>query len=298
VLVGWTHPFAPLGTPLLDRDAGSTAISAWLDHVAADPRLPKVMLLPLLPAKGALARCLDDAIAASNGASRAFGAHRRALLAPAHAGERYIEDAIGHKKRKELRRQRHRLSEAGAVTFTLASEPAAVAQALGDFLALEASGWKGRAGTAALSDTGVRAFVDAAVTTLAREGKARVARLEVGDRAAAAIVMLTSGTTAWCWKIAYDESLARCSPGVQLLLDATQSLLDDTAIARADSCATADHPMIDHVWRERLLLHDRLLRVGGDHRVAFGLAGRLEGLRRTAAAGAKALRDRVRTRAQ
>src|SRR5580704_12855657 len=34
VLVGWTHPFGPLGTPLIDRDAGAAAISAWFDHLA------------------------------------------------------------------------------------------------------------------------------------------------------------------------------------------------------------------------------------------------------------------------
>ena len=32
VLVGWTHPYAPLGTPLVDRDAGAAVIAAWLDH--------------------------------------------------------------------------------------------------------------------------------------------------------------------------------------------------------------------------------------------------------------------------
>jgi len=64
-------------------------------------------------------------------------------------------------------------------------------------------------------------------------------------------------------KIAYDENYARFSPGVQILLDVTQALLDDASLARADSCATADHPMIDRVWRERLPLADRLLCVSG-----------------------------------
>ena len=50
------------------------------------------------------------------------------------------------------------------------------------------------------------------------------------------------------------RSLSRASPGVQLLLDVTQTLLADAGIARANSCATPDHPMIDHVWRERLAL--------------------------------------------
>ena len=139
--------------------------------------------------------------------------------------------------------------------------------------------------------------MEAAVTSwLARDGQARIFRLRVAGRPIAAIVTLTSGTAAWCWKIAHDEGFARFSPGVQLLLDATQDLLDDPGIARADSCATADHPMIDHVWRERLALDDRLVRIGPDRSLAFAVACRLESLRRTAIASAKTLRDRMRRR--
>src|SRR5262245_7940639 len=36
VMVGWTHPFAPLGAPLVDRENGEAAIAAWLDYVAGD----------------------------------------------------------------------------------------------------------------------------------------------------------------------------------------------------------------------------------------------------------------------
>ena len=114
-----------------------------------------------------------------------------------------------------------------------------------------------------------------------------------GERPIAAMVTLSSGATAWCWKVAYDESYARFSPGVQILLDVTQTLLDDPAVARADSCATADHPMIDHVWRERLALADRLVSVGRGTSFAFALVRALEQMRRAAIGGAKALRDCV-----
>jgi hypothetical protein len=79
---------------------------------------------------------------------------------------------------------------------------------------------------------------------------------------------------------------------VQLLLDVTQALLDDGTIARADSCATADHPMIDHIWRERLVLSDQLIGIGTGP--AFVAACALEACRRTMVAVAKSLRDLVR----
>src|SRR5438128_9242444 len=168
------------------------------------------------------------------------------------------------------------------------------ARALDDFLVLEASGWKGRAGTAARSDSEVRKFIEAAVVGLAGEGKARIDRLFVDARAIAAIVALRSGTTVWCWKVAYDESFARFSPGVQILVAVTEGLLEDATISRGDSCATPDHPMIDHVWRERLALADRLVRVGPEKSAAFALACALEASRRAAINGAKKLRDLLR----
>ena len=294
VLVGWTHPFAPLGTPLVDRDAGPAVVAAWLDHLAKRADLPRRLLLPYLPTGGAVAQALAAALAASGGKSAKLGGHQRAVLAPRDGGEDYLERAIGTKKRKELRRQRKRLADAGPLASRLVHAGGAVAAALADFLALEASGWKGRAGTAARSDDAVRSFMEQAVAELAREQKAQVARLTLAGQPIAALVILRSGDTAWCWKIAYDEAYARASPGVQLILEATRALLADRSIVRVDSCATAGHPMIDHIWRERLALADHLVRPGPGRQFAFALAYTLERARRAAIACAKRLRDRLR----
>jgi CelD/BcsL family acetyltransferase involved in cellulose biosynthesis len=293
VLVGWTHPFAPLGTPLIDRDAGAAAIAAWLDHLTGRPDMPGVLLMPYLPLTGPVAEAFAGALSRGDRSSIALAAHQRALLAPAADRAHYLDHAVGAKKRKELRRQRKRLAEAGPLVSDIVSEPSAMAAALGDFLALEAAGWKGRAGTAARSDDRIRGFMEQAVIGLAHEGKAQVARLTAGGAPIAAIVTLRSGPTAWCWKIAYDESYARFSPGVQLLLDATQALLDDPGSARADSCATAGHPMIDHIWRERLALADHLVQVRPHQRASFAAAVTLERLRGAAIASLKRLRGLV-----
>jgi CelD/BcsL family acetyltransferase involved in cellulose biosynthesis len=296
VLVGWTHPYAPLGTPLIDRDAGAAVMSAWLDHLASRPDLPQLLLLPYLPVAGPLAEAFAAALARRSGKCISLSGHQRALLAPAGTRAHYLDHAVGAKKRKELRRQRKRLAEAGTLKSSSTREPAAMTAALGDFLALEAAGWKGRAGTAARADERIRTFMENTVTGLARDGKARIDRLLAGDRPIAAIVTLHSGSAAWCWKIAYDEGYARFSPGVQLLHEVTQALLDDPDVECADSCATADHPMIDHIWRERLGLADRLVRLGPQRRLGFMVACTLERLRRTAIAGLKGLRDLARRR--
>ena len=57
-----------------------------------------------------------------------------------------------------------------------------------------------------------------------------------------------------------DESEARTSPGVQLTLDLTRHLCADPAIAFADLTADGEHPMIDHIWRERIEIADVFVR--------------------------------------
>ncbi len=293
--VGWTHPFAPLGTPLIDRDEPEAVIAAWLGHLGRDPSMPAHLLLPLIPEHGPFAKALDAVLAESGRSSAAFGTHQRALLAPGAEREGYLERALSAGKRKELRRQRRRLEDIAPVTFSTVAGTQNIEAALKDFLVLEASGWKGLAGTAIVGNPAIKDFVERAVTALAAEGQARVDRLFLNGTAVAATVTLASGDTAWCWKIAYNEGLARSSPGVQLVCDLTESLLAESTPLRVDSCATAGHPMIDQVWRERLTLSDRLIALRPSA-VPFALACGVETLRRSAIAAAKAARDRLRGR--
>jgi hypothetical protein len=251
------------------------------------------MLLPLVPETGPFATALASVVARRGLPAARFGRHRRALLAPGADRAGYVERAIGAKKRKELRRQRHRLADAGTLTIEAATQASRIGEALSDFLTLEARGWKGRAGTAAAANESIRCFIHSAVQGLAAEGKVRIDRLRLDGSAVAAVVTLHSGDTAWAWKIAYNEAFGRASPGVQLMLDLTGTLLADSTLAKVDSCATAGHPMIDHLWRERLALADHLFAVRAVP-IAFWLASGFEQLRRTAIAAAKGLRDRIR----
>jgi hypothetical protein len=296
IVVGWINPYGPLGVPLVDREAGEAVLGAWLEQMAS--RRPRLLLLPMFPQEGELAWAFDAALARRGGASVAFALHERALLAPAGERADYVERALPRKKLKELGRQLRRLGDDGAVTrditWDVARDPAAVGAALADFLTLEEAGWKGRAGTAAARSPEIRALLQAAVSALAREGKAEIMRLMLAGRAIAALIVLRSGDTAWCWKIAYDEQHARASPGVQLMLQATKALLAEPGLTRVDSCAAPDHPMIDHIWRERLPLADRLVRPGPYGGAAFAFTRALEAARTGAIAAAKHARDLLR----
>jgi hypothetical protein len=290
-LAGWTHPYAPFGVPLVDREEADAAITAFLDHIEADPKFPRLVLLPLIARDGPFAAVLTRVLLRHGGALAHFGEHARALLAPTAGRLRYLDHAVGGKKHKELRRQRRRLLEKGLLKIASAHTVDDIPRALSDYLALEAAGWKGRTRTAAKQSAAICAFMQSAIESLAADGGARIDRLMQNGHPLAATITLRSGDSAWFWKIAYDEEFAKFSPGVQISLDLTELLLAEPEVARVDSCATADHPMIDHLWRERLALADLLIAPSAAAQGQFAIALHLETLRRAFVAAAKNVRD-------
>ena len=291
VLVGWTHAYAPLGTPLVEREAAEPVIAAWLAHLADDPELPGLVLLPFLPTDGAFATALDAIVKRAQMPAADFNTYQRAQLVPDDDRLFYVERTLGRHRHKELRRYVRRLGDVGALLFTTATEQEPVAEAIKDFFTLESRGWKGKAGTAAGLDDAVHGFITAAVAGLAAEGKVAINRIFIDGRAIAVTITLRSADTAWFWKIVYDEKFAQHSPGVVLTFAVTEDLVEDTTLIRTDSCATANHPMIDHIWRERLTLCDRL--IAARPPVSFASVRRLEMLRNAALAAAKAVRSQM-----
>jgi len=131
---------------------------------------------------------------------------------------------------------------------------------------------------------------------MARDGAMRVHLLKLDGRAIAAGIGLVGGDRAIFWKVAYDERHAKLSPGVQVALAVTRDLLAQPSVAAIDSVAEPGHPMIDHLWRERLGVADWLvdLRPGGSWRLRLALA--LERARSEARIAAKAVLARLRLR--
>jgi CelD/BcsL family acetyltransferase involved in cellulose biosynthesis len=185
--------------------------------------------------------------------------HLRACLDATRDAEELLQEALGSKKLKELRRQRHRLAEHGALRFEVARAPEQIATALETFLRLEASGWKGKRGTALIQHDGDAAFARRATIALAETGQCEIVTLHAADTPVAAAIVLRHQDRAFYFKLGIDERFAKFSPGVQLTLDLTRHLCADPAIATADSTASADHPMINPIWRGRFAIGDVLI---------------------------------------
>jgi CelD/BcsL family acetyltransferase involved in cellulose biosynthesis len=246
-----------LTVPLLDRDSVDAAARGLIE-AAARTGAPAI-LFPSLASDSAAARALYDAAADFGLAPQLMNTHARAMLDTTQEPEAAVRNSLGAKKLKELRRQRNRLADEGEVTFTVACSPSDVAAALDGFLRLEASGWKGKRGTALAKQAGDAVFIRRAISELAADGKAEIATLARDGSPVAAGILLRHGRRAYFFKIAYDEAAAKTSPGMQLCVDVTRHLCADPSIDDADSTAVANHPMIDHIWRSRLQVADVLI---------------------------------------
>jgi len=290
VFVAW-QAYAPLTTPLLDRDNPEAAARALV--AAARKGGAQALLLPALAEDGPAAQAMRAAISRFGLEPYAFDRHERARLDATQDGEQALA-ALGPKKLKELRRQRNRLGDTGEVAFRVAAPGRETEAALASFLALEASGWKGAGGTALASKPGDVAFLKAAVPAMALSGHANVVTLQTGDKVVAAGVVLRHLRRAYFFKIAYDEAYAKTSPGVQLTLDITRAMCADESIDAVDSTAIANHPMIDPIWRGRQPVADVLLPVQAG-RPGLALFAALINARRVLRAAARSLYHRLRT---
>ncbi|THD70830.1 MAG: GNAT family N-acetyltransferase [Bradyrhizobium sp.] len=250
-------PYGTLSTPLLDRDCVNDAVARLMRQ--ARKAGARALVLRDLPLDGAAMKAIAEVLRHDGIRPRILQSHIRACLDARRDADDLLRDALGAKKLKELRRQRNRLAEHGAVRFDVARAPEAVASAVEDFLLLEASGWKARRGTALAQDDGDARFIRRASIALAERGRCEIATLHAGEEPVAAAVVLRHLDRAFYFKLGVDERFAKFSPGVQLTLDLTRHLCADSAIAIADSTASPDHPMINPIWRGRLAIGDVLV---------------------------------------
>src|SRR5882762_4164297 len=280
-------PYGTLCTPLLDREMATDAVTGILRQ--ARQAGAHALIFRATSLDGAAMKAFADALRRDGLAPLVLQSHVRAGLDATGDAEEVLRDALGAKKLKELRRQRNRLAEHGAVHFDVARTSKEVAAALETFLELEASGWKAKRGTALGQHDGDAAFVRRATTALAETGQCEIVTLRAGATPVAAAIVLRHQDRAFYFKLGVDENFAKFSPGVQLTLDLTRHFCADPAIAMADSTASADHPMINPIWRGRLAIGDVLIPLRrGDPvvlliRAALGLRGAIREPARRAA---------------
>ncbi len=248
-LTNWITPLTISGLPHVDANLAEPAITAFL-RAAGQP-----VLLRSIPADGPF----WSALTAAAPHLKVLNRWQRASLRISGTYADWFERNFDRKRRKEFRRLKSRLGEKGELicrNFVAGEDTAPWTKGLID---LEAAGWKGEKGTALKSDPAIAAAATEALANLGHADKLRFWELRLDGKVIASMFAMVEGTDAWLGKIAYDESLARYSPGVLLVLHATECLFAEGAITHIDSSAIPNHPMIDSLWRDRVAMADVLV---------------------------------------
>jgi len=275
-----------LATPVVDRSLLEETLEAMLEAIANAPDLPKIIALDTMATEGPTMAALGRVLADRSSAPCFLAQSSRPKLESDCDGKQYFEMALSSSSRKKLRQHRRRLSEKGALRAEIVSDPNDIATAIEGFLQLEASGWKGRQGTALLCSDADAAFFRTGFAALAQDGCASIHSLYLDQRPVSMQLVVRAGQAAFTWKTAYDEKFRDFSPGILLLEDCTSSFLADETIGFVDSCALDDTSYMS-AWTERQRVGDLWIDVrrGGSH--GFRLLGKLETIYRELRVSAK-----------
>lgn len=295
VIRAWSSPFAPSGTPLVDRDDPVGILEDVLDILGRKHlKLPDVLVMPDICENGPVASALRTAAIGRNLFVATADVKARPILITGEEPQTYLKGAITPHHLRGFNRTLRRLAQEGVLTFNEAREPLDVRRRTEEFLALEARGWKGRERTAMIIDRYRAAFAREALYKLAERDMCRVHTLDLNGKAIASLIVLRESGVAYTWKTAYDETYAKFSPGTLLMIDTTKRLLDDPNIMRTDSLAVPDHPVMSRLWKERQSIVTLVIGLSpGADRAARQVANQIDLYKKTQTV-ARTMRERFR----
>jgi CelD/BcsL family acetyltransferase involved in cellulose biosynthesis len=139
---------------------------------------------------------------------------------PLDASWREPEQHLNTGRRSDLRRAWRLAERMGSVrSEVLTPTPAELPPLLEEAFQVEAAGWKGRKGSALLTNAERGAFYRHYATAACRQGILRLCFLRIGAQAVAMQLAAECGGGFWLLKIGYDEKFAQCSPGTLLMLE-------------------------------------------------------------------------------
>ena len=241
----WRHPYCYLSAPLLRKGFERKALGAFLDALGSRAQVAR---FEDVPGDGPVRRHLIDELNERGWPCVVSTCYTRAVLRRAASAEDYLANAVPGKRRKEWRRQRARLCEQGTLLTQELPKGDDPRSFVAELCAMEAAGWKGREGVDASRH---QAFLEQVALGASRDGRQQLLALRLDGKPVALKWNLLAGEAGFAFKITFDESYARFSPGVQLEVDNIERAHLLPRLRFMDSCAAPNRFMINHLWPDR-----------------------------------------------
>ncbi len=160
------------------------------------------------------------------------------------------ESHLNAGRRSDLRRALRNAAKQGQVLCEItAPTPETLASLLRDAFLVESAGWKGTQGSALATDPQVGAFYTQFAQAACKLGTLRMGMLRIGGQPVAMQIAIEQDGCFWLFKMGFDESFARFSPGTLLMLESLRS-------ARQRGCnryeLTGKSEAWNQIWAPRL----------------------------------------------
>jgi len=255
----WAHQQCFRCTPLVRRgfaDAFWCEVLSWLGN---SPWHRRLLELQRFPISGEIGRDLQAVLRQRPAFRTQLYRYETAFLRCGPSYDNVLQRAMSRSSRSKLGRKRRRLARSGSLQFTEAGEGGSLDRLIDEFLELEASGWKGRAGTALASRQREAAFFRDVIHAAYDRGRLVILSLKLDGRMIAARCALLAPSGAFHFKSAYDEAYGRFSPGTLTAMEETRRMHDPDDALRADltwadSCAGPGDGATYQCWPDRMAI--------------------------------------------
>jgi CelD/BcsL family acetyltransferase involved in cellulose biosynthesis len=248
VLAAWRNLYGCLGTPLVTRSAVEVATERLLAQALRASTFG-VVAFPWLGDDGPVVAGLLSALEASGREPALHRSFERAMMRRTTLADG-VDAVITSRHRRDLGRLARRLAEKLEAPLEVRDESERAA-AVEDFMALEASGWKGEDGTALRSRPAHAEYFRELCDGFRAAGRLQLLALGPAEQTVSYKCNLLAGDAVFCFKIAHDESFAHYRPGLQLELRMLELFRDEMSETWMDSCAGTDSRLFEHFWPER-----------------------------------------------
>jgi CelD/BcsL family acetyltransferase involved in cellulose biosynthesis len=243
----WQHRYCFLGTPLVRSDLQGPAIATMTRELMRQ-RGAEFVGFDSFADEGPVRDALRAAIEDAGWQEVQVDAQARPTLRRRQSEDGYV--TLKPKHRRELERKRRRLEDqlGGSLETVDRGEYDA---AVDEFMRLEASGWKGRTGTALASLERDASFFRIICGSFRDLGRLHLLSLQANGQRVAMACNLRAGDGVFCVKIAFDERWQRSSPGAQLMLDHVPWFHRESKVTWMDSCVQPGNQLVKRLWPDR-----------------------------------------------
>ncbi len=253
----WQYRHCFLSVPLIDRDSVWPVLEVFWRWMESSPFGCHVLDTNLLLAEGRFHQIWSDF--AIGRTSFHLNEYARAALYPSGNYDCYMAAAVARKHLQEFDRQERKLRQMHPCEYREVSTEAQLDRWIDAFLTVESNGWKGAPGGGAFKSTEQDASFFRAMTRAGFAEKCvMLLQLDCNGVPIALKHNLLTGRCGFAFKIAFNETFSKYSPGVLLELENIRTIFRNDRIDWMDSCALARHPMADRLWSERRMIRRSL----------------------------------------